>query len=219
MGRCGVKICGTTSLEDARLAAEAGADYFGVVVETDFSPRSLSIEQAVPLFTEPAIPAVALVFRMEPDRVRELIKTLQPHAVQFLNLVDLDFIRVLKEEFPAVELWQSVHLPEAGQAVDFEAFQQTVKDYVASGIDLLIFDTVAVLNGVAKFGGTGQVSDWELVKSLIDQVDTEIPIWLAGGVNPDNVGQAVTTVHPSGVDLCSDPDKVRCLVTNARAAC
>lgn len=228
MGRCGVKICGTTSVEDAHLAADAGADYFGVVVETDFSPRSLTIDQAVPLFTDPSIPAVALVFEMQHDRVRELITTLQPHAVQFLNLADLDFIRTLKQEFPGVELWQSVHLPEAGQNVDFAAFQQTVQDYVSSGIDLLIFDTVAVLNGVTKFGGTGLVSDWDVVKSLIDQVDTEVPIWLAGGVNPDNVGRAVAVVQPAGVDLCSgveaepgrkDPNKVRRLVENAKAAC
>ena len=228
MGReCGVKICGTTSVADAQLAAKHGADYFGVVVEVDFSPRSLSIDEARPLFIDPPIPAVALVFNMKPERLQELITTLKPAAVQFLNLEDLAHIRELKKTYPDLEIWQSIHLPEAGQDVDLERFKQTVRDYVDAGVDLLIFDTVAVLGGVTKFGGTGRVSDWHLVKQLIDQSESKVPIWLAGGINPDNVAEAIRAVQPDGVDLCSgveaspgvkDPDKVRRLIERAKKA-
>ena len=223
---CGVKICGTTSLADARLAAEHGADCFGVVIEVDFSPRSLTIEEARPLFADPPLPGVALVFNMEPDRVGRLVDTLRPHAVQFLNLEELSHIRKLKQEYPEMEVWQSIHLPEAGREVDLQRFQQTVRNYVDAGADLLIFDTVAVLNGVTKFGGTGLVSDWDLVKQLIDQSGSKVPIWLAGGINPDNVVEAIRTVRPDGVDLCSgveaspgikDPDKVRLLIKRAKS--
>ncbi len=225
--KCGVKICGTTSVDDARLAAEHGADYFGVVVEVDFSPRSLTVDEARPLFTDPPIPGVALVFNMVPERLRELIATLQPAAVQFLNLEALDHIRELKKTYPDLQIWQSIHLPEAGQDVDLERFKKTVQDYVDAGADLLIFDTVAVLGGVTKFGGTGRVSDWDLVKQLIDQSGSRVPIWLAGGINPDNVAEAIQAVQPDGVDLCSgveaspgikDPDKVRLLIERAKTA-
>jgi phosphoribosylanthranilate isomerase len=110
--------------------------------------------------------------------------------------------------------------------VDLQRFQQTVRNYVDAGADLLIFDTVAVLNGVTKFGGTGLVSDWDLVKQLIDQSGSKVPIWLAGGINPDNVAEAIRTVRPDGVDLCSgveaspgikDPDKVRLLIKRAKS--
>jgi phosphoribosylanthranilate isomerase len=227
MGHCGVKICGTTSIEDARLAADHDAEYFGVVVEVDFSPRSLTIDQAEPLFDLAPINqtnGVALVFHMKHERLVQLITTLHPHAVQFLNLEDVDHIRELKEQFPQVQLWQSIHLPEAGKDVDFNGFRNTVQEYVDAGIDLLIFDTVAVLKGVKKFGGTGLTSDWDVVKQLIDQVESSVPIWLAGGIDPENVVRAVTAVQPAGVDLCSgveaapgrkDPDKVRRLIENA----
>ena len=226
---CGVKICGTTSLEDARIAAEYGADYFGVVVEVDFSPRSLTIDQAQPIFDQSPMNGtfgVALVFHMKHDRLQQLITTLQPHAVQFLNLEEIFLIRELKQQFPDLQLWQSIHLPEAGKDVDFKSFRETVQEYVDAGIDLLIFDTVAVLKGVKKFGGTGLTSDWDVVRQLIDQVKTSVPIWLAGGIGPENVARAIAAVQPSGVDLCSgveaepgikDTDKVRQLIENARS--
>lgn len=223
---CGVKICGTTTLDDARLAAEFGADYFGVVVDVAFSPRSLTVEQAKPLFAESPVTGVALVFEMPLERLHHLITTLHPHAVQFLHLEELQVIKDVKKQYPDLELWQSVHLPEAGKDVDLESFRRIVQDYVDAGIDLLIFDTVAVLEGVKKFGGTGLVSDWQVVKQLIDQVKTDVPIWLAGGINPDNVAQAVQAVQPAGVDLCSgveaspgvkDSDKVRLLISRAKA--
>jgi len=222
---CGVKICGTTTIHDAKMAAEYGSDYFGVVVEVDFSPRSLTIEDSRPLFDNPPIDAVALVFNMEVERLHHLIKTLKPFAVQFLHLEKVSLIRELKEHYPNVQLWQSIHLPEAGKDVDFNAFKDSVQKYVDAGIDLLIFDTVAVMKGVTKFGGTGLISDWDVVKVLMDQIETSVPVWLAGGINPDNVRKAIQTVHPKGVDLCSgveakpgekDPDKVRRLVEQAK---
>lgn len=224
---CGVKICGTTSIEDARLAAEYGAEYFGVVVEVDFSPRSLTIDQAKEIFDDSSIQGtegVALVFHMKPERLQQLVTTLHPYAVQFLNLEDLALVRELKKQFPDLQLWQSIHLPEAGEDVDFNGFRDTVQQYVDAGIDLLIFDTVAVLKGVKKFGGTGLTSDWAIVKQLIEQVTTSVPVWLAGGIGPDNVARAIATVQPGGVDLCSgveaepgkkDREKVRCLIENA----
>jgi phosphoribosylanthranilate isomerase len=229
MGKqCGVKICGTTTLEDACLADQYGADYFGVVVEVGFSPRSLTIEQAEPLFAgayQGNIKNVALVFHMAPERLEVLLETLHPHAVQFLNLEDVNHVQAVKARHPEVQLWQSVHLPEAGKEVDFASFERTVQDYVAAGIDLLIFDTVAVLKGVEKFGGTGLTSDWSVVRGLMDKVQTSVPIWLAGGINPENVAEAIRTVCPAGVDLCSgveavpgkkDSEKVRCLIENSR---
>ena len=225
---CGVKICGTTSLEDARLAARYGADYFGVVVEVDFSPRSLTIDQARPIFAAAPIGAtkgVALVFHMKPERLQTLITTLAPHAVQFLNLEDISHVRELKQRFPDLVLWQSIHLPAAGKEVDFASFQQKVRQYADAGVDLIVFDTVAVLKGVEKFGGTGLVSDWHVVRQLIDQVDISVPVWLAGGITPENVADAIRTVQPAGVDLCSgveaepgskDPEKIRRLIENSR---
>ena len=223
--KCGVKICGTTTIYDAKMAAEYGSDYFGVVVEVDFSPRSLTIEDSKPLFDKPPIDAVALVFNMEAERLQHLIQTLCPFAVQFLHLEKVSLIKELKVQYPKLQLWQSIHLPEAGKDVDFDAFKESVQQYVDAGIDLLIFDTVAVMKGVTKFGGTGLISDWDVVKELMDQIETSVPVWLAGGIDPDNVRKSIQTVQPKGVDICSgveakpgekDPNKVRHLIEQAK---
>jgi len=219
------KICGTTNLEDARLAAREGADVFGVVVEVDFSPRSLSVEEAGPLFSDPPLPGVALVFHMQEERIETMIRALGPFAVQFLNPAEPSLLKRLKQAHPDVEMWQSIHLPQAGRETDVDRFRATVGQYVDAGVDSLLFDTVAVSKGVTKFGGTGRTSDWSVVKSLMRTIHSPVPVWLAGGVNPGNVGQALDSVDPDGIDLCSgveaspgtkDPAKVRALMTTIR---
>jgi phosphoribosylanthranilate isomerase len=215
------KICGTTNVEDALLAAENGADFFGVVVEASFSPRTLTVDEAVPLFKSPPIPGVSLVFEMNHDRVRLLADKLKPFAVQFLGRAKPSYLGQLKKQRPTVQLWQSVHLPKAGEKVAINGFIDDVKGCIDAGVDALIFDTAAVSGGKMKFGGTGMTSDWGIVKELIEKINCEIPIWLAGGINPENVGEAIDIVTPYGIDLCSgveaypgkkDPQKVRALM-------
>ena len=222
---CRVKLCGTASRADARLAADAGADWFGVVVEADFSPRSLSIDQAKELFIDPPLPAVALVFEMAESRLQVMIETLQPTAVQFLNLEKPEVLKRLKAHFPEVGLWQSIHLPPAGENVDLQPVKDSVDTYLQAGIDLLLFDTAATINGKKKFGGTGITADWCIIRQVLDSIRGKVPVLLAGGINPDNAAAGLEAVMPDGLDLCSgveaapgkrDPAKVRELMQAVR---
>jgi phosphoribosylanthranilate isomerase len=206
---CKVKICGTTNCEDAQLAADEGADYAGVVVEVDFSPRSLTIEAAKELFSTPPLPMVALIFNMPEKRINELIRRLKPFAVQFLSQESPQLVRRLKKNFSEIEIWQSIHLSARGRETDSAAIKKTVDDYFEAGIHALLFDTVAVLDGKQKFGGTGLTSDWEVIRLLMAQIDATVPVYLAGGIYPENVAQAIETIHPDGIDLCSGVEAVR----------
>jgi phosphoribosylanthranilate isomerase len=116
-------------------------------------------------------------------------------------------------------------LPEAGLDADFALLWRTVEKYVDAGVDSLLFDTVAVSQGKTKLGGTGKTSDWNLVKELMDTLQSPVPVWLAGGINPGNVGDALDTLDPYGIDLCSgletspgkkDPRKVKALMSTIR---
>lgn len=64
-----------------------------------------------------------------------------------------------------------------------------------------MLDTVVKTSAGMRFGGTGQASDWELARSLLE--DSPLPVFLAGGINPSNVRKAMEMVHPDGIDLCS----------------
>ncbi len=96
---------------------------------------------------------------------------------------------------------------------------------MTAGVDALLFDTAALSKGAMKFGGTGVTSDWDIVKELMDAMRGTLPIWLAGGINPDNVGEAIDRINPYGIDLCSgveatrgkkDAAKLRSLMTTIR---
>ena len=216
-----VKLCGTTTEEDMQLAAREGADWFGVVVEVDFSPRSLTIEEARPLFRSPPLPAVALVFGMPEARLASLAETLAPFAVQFLSQEEPDLLRRFKASYPTIEVWQSIHLPAEGEQVETDRARESARTYTDAGADLLLFDTVATVQGRRKFGGTGIRSDWTLVKELMAELDPAVPVLLAGGIRPENAAEALRTVRPYGLDLCSgveaspgkrDPAKVQALM-------
>lgn len=232
---CRVKICGITNLEDAVMAARAGAHYLGVVVEVPFSPRSLTMEGAREIFSPPPAPAVALVYHMPYSEICRLIDTLKPTAVQFLSPAG-ELLAPLKKRYPKVELWQSIHLPAVATigsaagggaagtvsgavpgnaselllaaaaepkniAMDWADVQQQVEVSVTQGADLMVFDSAAVIGGEKRFGGTGQKSDWQAVAGLIRACP--VKAWLAGGINPGNVREAIRTVNPAGIDLCS----------------
>ena len=93
----------------------------------------MTIDAAKPLFSSPVLRAVALVFNMESARVERLIQQLNPFAVQFLSLAEPSFVIYLKKTYPTVEVWQSIHLPQAGEAVDLENFQKTDSSVSHSG--------------------------------------------------------------------------------------
>ena len=83
--RCKVKICGTTSVADAQMAADAGADYSGVVVEVPFSERSVPINSAAEIARQTPISTVILVFDRPTDWVKEAAAQIKPFAVQLLG--------------------------------------------------------------------------------------------------------------------------------------
>lgn len=221
------KICGTTNAADARLAAAAGADFFGAVVEVDFSPRSLSIEKAQPLFARPPLPGVALVFEMPAERIRHLIDVLAPFAVQFLGHPRPDLLQKIKQDFPDTQCWQSIHLPAAGDGGLPDGLAAAVNRCIDAGADALLLDTASSGGGRTRFGGTGRTFDWRLAGDVIRLVPDDLPVWLAGGISPDNVSAALEAVNPYGIDLCSgvearpgkkDPDKINRLMDAIRAA-
>ena len=217
-----VKICGITNTADRDVAAQAGADYFGALVDVGYSPRTLSLDQASALFELPPIPGVALLFNADPGRVQAVVERLQPFAVELLGHEPPEEVASLKSRLEC-QVWKSLHVPARGRGdIDLEVMSELAEEYEDSGADVLVFDTIDSSNGPMKYGGI--VGDWGMIRNLARE--RAIPRCLAGGLNPGNVVQALQTVRPNGIDICSgvesavgkkDPAKLAALFENLKA--
>jgi phosphoribosylanthranilate isomerase len=228
MNICKVKICGTTSVDDALMIAEAGADYSGIAVEIPHSERAVSVEKAAAIVRATPIPSVALFIDMPIEFIESAVETIKPFTIQLLGHESPEFVAKLKKlrgtKQSPCQVWKSICLPVKGQAqICINDIKNQMDSFVSAGADALLLDTVDVSGNKLRFGGTGKTSDWNIARELVKEFKT--PVFLAGGINPDNVREAIQTVRPYGIDLCSgvesakgkrDREKVNRLMRNLK---
>ena len=198
---CSVKICGITSIHDARLAADAGADYIGVLVDVAISERTRTAAQAAEIATESPIPTVILLYNRSTSDIQEIVSQVQPFAVQLLGQESPQQVEELNRE-GACEFWKSVYLPAGSpKNVDIPAVRAEMQAYRDAGADFLLFDSVDMSLEKPRYGGTGKTCDWNVAGELI--TESPLPVFFAGGIRPENVKAAIETIRPHGIDLCS----------------
>jgi phosphoribosylanthranilate isomerase len=207
-----VKICGLTCLEDALAAIDAGADLLGFNFYPP-SPRYLSIPTCARLSQE--------IERRAPQilRVGVFVNTPPVQVLRILEQCDLHLAQLSGDELPEdlalLDGRGFKALRPAGQQVAL----QRAADYARQAFPALLVDHASR----DVYGGSGQKADWGIAHSLAEHY----PILLAGGLNPENVAQALEAVHPWGVDVASgvesepgvkDPAKMRKFVLAAEQA-
>ena len=198
---CKVKICGTTSIHDACLAADAGADYSGVLVDVASSERSLNTKQAVEIANASPIPTVLLLYNRTTTDIHEAVSEIKPYAVQLLGTETPQQVEKLRR-LVTCQLWKSVYLPAGNpENVDIPGVREQMQAYCDAGADFLLFDSVDISVNPPRYGGTGKTCDWNVAAELI--ADSPLPVFFAGGIRPDNVKSAIETIAPYGIDLCS----------------
>jgi len=201
-----VKICGITRLEDALAAADAGADLIGLNFWPG-SPRHLPIDRACPIAdaVRGRLVIVPVFVDAARDEVLRTAGTLGTDTVQLHGSESAEFVRSL----PGLRVIKAVRV--AGEA-DVE---------LMAGFPASIFLLDARVDG--KPGGTGRTIDWALAR----RAACHGPILLAGGLTPDNVGDAVRIAQPWGVDTAGgvetapglkDRRKIELFVRNAKSA-
>jgi len=200
---CRVKLCGTTTVADAQMASQFEADYSGVVVEIPFSERSVTVQKARLLTEKTAIPTVVLVFDQPTDWIVDAIASISPFAVQLLGHETPDQVSQLRAQ-TCVEIWKSLFMP-IGDSADLADLQKQMAGYTEAGVEAILLDTVDLSEN--RFGGTGKTGDWQVAAALI--ANCPITTFLSGGINPQNVKEAIQTVQPDGIDLCSGVEKER----------
>ena len=225
-----VKICGITNLEDIELVSSSGADYAGILVNVSASKRSIDMEKAKSLCLKAKIPIVVLLWQPTFKEIEIAYNKLKPYAFQLLSQEKSELVREIKSKIPDVMVWKSVHLPSSEQDIyqvidiNIENMRTKINTYVDSGADAILVDTVYKSGNGVQHGGTGKTSNWSTVVELTNNLDA--PIFLAGGITPSNVRDAINQVHPYGIDIASgvekekgikDTEKVRELIKTVRS--
>jgi phosphoribosylanthranilate isomerase len=190
-----VKVCCIASEQEAALAVEAGADAIGLVSAMPSGPGVIgdAAIDVVARWAEGRIATVLLTSRRDARTIGEQLTRARPDVVQVCDAPALSEYATLRGSHPTVALVQVVHVRGAS-SVD-EAVR------VAPYVDALLLDSGNRDAAVKELGGTGRVHDWVVSRAIRDAVP--VPVFLAGGLRPDNVAAAVAAVRPFGVDVCS----------------
>ncbi|MBT3172124.1 MAG: phosphoribosylanthranilate isomerase [Rhodospirillaceae bacterium] len=195
MARTRVKICCISSLEEARLAVSHGADALGLVSNMPSGPGVINealigdIARAAP----PAIGTFLLTSALSADEIIAQQNRCHVNTIQIVDALPHSEYAHLRDALPGVALVQVVHVRGEESVAEARA--------VAGEVSAVLLDSGNPTLEVKELGGTGRVHDWSLSRAIVEALD--IPVFLAGGLRPENVGEAIAQVQPFGVDLCS----------------
>jgi phosphoribosylanthranilate isomerase len=189
------KVCCISSIEEAALAIECGASALGLVSAMPSGPgvigedRIAEIAATVP----PPIGTFLLTSKQTVDAIVVQHRRCRTNCIQLCDRLTSGSPKDLKSALPGVSIVQVIHVTGP------ESVEEAIA--VGTSVDAILLDSGNPSLTVKELGGTGRRHDWSLSLQIRERVN--IPIFLAGGLNAGNVGQAMKAVAPFGLDLCS----------------
>ncbi|MGB0906658.1 MAG: phosphoribosylanthranilate isomerase [Maricaulaceae bacterium] len=207
--RVRVKICCIASLEEARIAMDAGVDALGLVARMPSGPGPISDEAILAISSKipPPISTFMLTSETTAERIAAHINVTQPTTVQIVSHIDLEESKRLAVLKPHIRRVQVIHVEDMSAV-------ELIPVY-APYVHAFLLDSGKPNAQIPELGGTGRIHDWAISRAFVEA--SPLPVFLAGGLNPSNVGEAIASVKPFGIDLCSgvrtngalDPSKLR----------
>jgi phosphoribosylanthranilate isomerase len=190
-----VKICCISSVEEAALAVSYGADALGLVSEMPSGPGTISDELAleIALRVPPAVASFLLTSRQNAFSIIEQQRHIRSNTLQIVDRLTQGTYQDLREALPGIALVQVIHVHNE------ESVEEAMR--VASGVDALLLDSGDQRAVVKLLGGTGRTHDWSVSRRIVENVNK--PVFLAGGLKPENIRRAIDEVGPFGLDICS----------------
>lgn len=211
-----IKFCGMTRPQDAELAEQLRANFVGVILTT--SPRKVSADQALRVFdAAPSLRHVGVVGAGgKVSTIGRTARNLELDVVQLHGAFTPDEMSRLRDEFDG-EIWAVAPVEDASGVIgqEWRALSDTA--------DALLLDTSVK----GRSGGTGVPFHWSSAREQVHTISREIPVILAGGLNPQNVAEAITTLKPAVVDVSSgveasagvkDPELMQAFANAVRSA-
>lgn len=190
-----IKICCIKSVEEARAAHDAGAHILGLVSQTLSGPGAISdalireIAESVPHSASTCL----LTSETDSRSVADHVRATGTNAVQLVGAITPEAVGDLRCDAPGISLIKVVHV-ESTAAVEVASRYFEVAH-------ALLLDTAVRGARSDSLGGTGKTHDWRISRKIVQS--SPVPVYLAGGLNPENVEAATLNVRPDGVDVCS----------------
>ena len=177
------------------LAIRYGASALGLVSEMPSGPGVIN-ENLIASISLKVPPPVATFLLTSKQTAKEIIVQHLKTKTNTLQLVDHlphHELTKLREQLPGIKLVQVIHV------VDEKSIEEALS--VQNYVDALLLDSGNPKLEVKELGGTGRTHNWEISRKIIEEVN--VPVFLAGGLNPGNVLEAIQAVRPYGLDICS----------------
>lgn len=211
-----VKICANKSIEDAKMSIDAGADIIGILVGQKHTSNDFVDKETAKKIVDFAKGKcdISLVTHLKSAKeIIKLTKYIGNNIIQLHSDIDENEVTEIAKELPEVKLVRLIHISSDGRIItDYKRFKYA---------DFYLLDSFNLKTN--QVGGTGITHDWKRSKELIEKLDK--PTFLAGGLNPENVSDAIKATNPYGVDVNSgcknekglkDKEKVKRFVENAK---
>ena len=190
-----VKICCISSVSEAKMAIEYGASALGLVGKMPSGPGVID-DSLINKIVKTVPPPISTFLLTSETKVGDIIahyKRVNTSTIQIVDELSNDGYRKLREELPNVKLVQVIHV------MDNNSVTEAIK--VSRYVDAILLDSGNPNLIIKELGGTGRTHNWDLSKEIRENI--EIPLFLAGGLNKNNIREAIEYVQPFGIDLCS----------------
>lgn len=190
-----VKICCIQNEQEATDAISFGASAIGLVGEMPSGPGPIADDEilAIAKTVPPPIATFLLTSRQTTSGIIDHYHRTKTNTIQIVDeLIEGDYV-FLRDALPHIKLVQVIHV--TGE----ESVDEAVE--LAEHVDAILLDSGNPKLAVKELGGTGRRHDWRLSRKIVETCGK--PVFLAGGLNANNVREAVDTVQPFGLDLCS----------------
>ena len=190
-----VKICCISSLAEAELAIRYGASALGLVSAMPSGPGVIEegLIAEIAARVPPPIATFLLTSKQDVSSIIYQQRRLRANTIQIVDRLEQGSYGDLRAALPGISLVQVIHV--TGEESVEEALA------VAPHVDAILLDSGNQKLSVKELGGTGRTHDWRLSRKIREMVG--VPIFLAGGLKPENVAEAIQAVEPFGLDLCS----------------
>lgn len=195
MMRPRVKICCICSIDEARIAIEHGASALGLVGHMPSGPGVIGDEliNQIVKTVPPPISTFLLTSETKPQDIIRHYKRVYTTTIQIVGELEKREYEIIRKDLPNVKLVQVIHV------IDDNSVKEAIE--ISKFVDAILLDSGNPNLSIKELGGTGRIHNWDLSREIRNSIP--IPLFLAGGLNKDNIRKAIETVQPFGIDLCS----------------